>query len=57
MSIKEKVDDLLEKTTIDDKIIAGAEKVKDKANELLDKTEVDDKIIDKIVDLQEKLKD
>ena len=46
MSIKDKVNEVLDKTTIDDKIVDGAKKVKESVENVLDKTEIDDKIVE-----------
>jgi Txe/YoeB family toxin of Txe-Axe toxin-antitoxin module len=54
MEIKKKVDELLDKTEIDDKIKEKAGAAKEKVNELLDKTDVDDKIKAKAGELQGK---
>ena len=58
--IKDKAEDAvegaLEKTDIDDKIKAGAEKIKDKAEDAvegaLEKTDIDDKIKDKVDEIK-----
>lgn len=52
-SINENINEALDKTQIDDAIVAAAGKVKDTTKDLLDKTDIDEKI----VDLAEKTKD
>jgi len=44
--LKDKAQDVLDKTDIDDKIVDAAKKAKDKAKDALDKTDLDEKIID-----------
>ena len=39
MELKGKINEMLEKTEIDDKIKEGADKLKDKVDEVLEKTE------------------
>ncbi len=41
---KEKVQELLDKTELDEMIAAGAKTVRDKAQQILDRTEIDEKI-------------
>ncbi len=53
--VKDKVDNLLDKTDIDEKIVGAAGSAKEKAKELLDKTDIDEKIAGKIDDLKEKV--
>ena len=55
MGLKDKINEVLDKTTIDDKIIDAAGTVKDKVGDLLDKTEVDDKIKDAFSNLKDKI--
>ena len=56
--LKDKAEEALEKTDIDDKIKEKAEKVKDtvedKVDDVLDKTDIDEKIKDKVGDIKEK---
>ena len=56
--LKDKAQDVLDKTDIDDKIKEKAEKVKDtvedKVDDVLDKTDIDEKIKDKVGDIKEK---
>lgn len=44
--VKEKVNNVLDKTDIDEKIVGAANKVADTTKDLLDKTDIDDKIVD-----------
>ena len=53
--LKDKVDDLLEKTDIDEKIVEKAGELKEKAGELLEKTDIDEKIAEKAGELKEKV--
>lgn len=57
MELKGKIDELLDKTEIDDKIIEGAQKLKEKVDEVLEKTEIDDKIKEVAQNIKEKLTD
>ena len=41
-----KVQDVLDKTDIDEKIVGAAKDVKEKVQGVLDKTDIDDKIVD-----------
>ena len=50
--LKEKVDGLLDKTEIDDKIKEGAASLKEKVDAALDKTDIDDKILEKVGDIK-----
>ena len=45
-SIQNNIQEVLDKTEVDDKIIDAATKVKDKTKDILDKTEIDEKIVD-----------
>ena len=56
-ALRGKVQELLDKTDIDEKIVAGAKGLKDKAQELLDKTDVDEKIVDGVKGAAAKVKD
>ena len=42
----DKIQGILDKTDIDEKIVEGAKDLKEKAQGLLDKTDVDEKIVD-----------
>ena len=44
--VKEKINDVLDKTDVDEKIVDAYEKVLDATKDLLDKTDVDEKIVD-----------
>ena len=52
--LKDKVDDLLEKTDIDEKIVEKAGALKDKAGEFLEKTNIDEKVVEKAGELKDK---
>ncbi len=54
--VKGKIDGVLEKTDIDDKIKANAGKIKEGAESVLEKTDIDDKIKDKVGDIVDKFK-
>ena len=54
MALQDKINEMLDKTEIDDKIKEGAGKVKGKVDDLLDKTEIDDKIKDAAKNLKDK---
>lgn len=51
-TVKDKTNELLDKTDIDEKIVEATSKVvdtvKDKTNELLDKTDIDEKVVEKV---------
>ena len=47
MDIKGKINEVLDKTDIDEKLKENPGAIKDKVKEVLDKTDIDDKIIDK----------
>lgn len=49
--VKSKVTEILDKTDIDEKIIANSGAIKDKVTDILDKTDIDDKIIEKAKDV------
>ena len=51
--LKEKVGDVLDKTDIDEKVLAKAGELKDKAKEALEKSEIDDKIKAKAGELKD----
>ncbi len=59
MGLKDKIDEVLDKTEVDDKIVDGVKaagsKIKEVTNNLLDKTEIDDKIKEKFSDLKDKI--
>ena len=59
MGLKDKIDEVLDKTEIDDKIVDGVKaagsKIKEVTNNLLDKTEIDDKIVDAVSNLKNKI--
>ncbi len=47
MDIKGKINEVLDKTDIDEKIKENPGMIKDEVKKVLDKTDIDDKIIDK----------
>ena len=55
--LKGKVDSVLDKTDLDEKILAKAGELKEKAKEALDKTDIDEKIAAKAGELKEKAKE
>lgn len=55
--VKEKINDVLDKTDIDDKIIEATSKIKESAKDVLDKTDVDDKIIEATNKVKDSAKD
>ena len=54
-SISNNINEVLDKTEIDDKIVEAAGKVKDAAQNVLDKTEIDEKIVDATKKVKEKV--
>lgn len=52
--IQESAKNVLEKTDIDEKIVAAAKDIKDRAQELLDKTDVDEKLVEAAKGLRDK---
>jgi hypothetical protein len=54
--VKGKIDAALEKTDIDDKIMANSDQIKKGAGTVLDKTDIDDKIKDKVEGIVDKFK-
>lgn len=56
-TISDNINDVLDKTDLDEKIVAAAGKVKDATQDLLDKTEIDDKIVDLAQKTKEKIKE
>ena len=54
-SISNSVNEVLDKTEIDDKIVEATNKVKDKTKEVLDKTDVDEKIVEGVKKTKEKI--
>ena len=57
MDIKEKINGVLEKTDIDDKIKEKAGELKDKVDDALEKTDIDDKIKDAAGNVKDKAKE
>ena len=55
--LKDKVNDALEKTDIDDKIKANSKDIKKGVGTVLDKTDIDDKVIAKAKEVVGKFKD
>lgn len=55
--VKDKVQEVLDKTEIDDKIVEAADTAKEKVQGVLDKTEVDEKIVEASHDVKEKVED
>ena len=53
--VKEKVQEVLDKTEIDEKIVEVSNNMKEKVQEVLDKTEVDEKIVEVSTDVKEKV--
>ncbi|MBR3211352.1 MAG: hypothetical protein IKF71_05405 [Bacilli bacterium] len=56
-SINDNINDVLDKTDIDDKIVAAAGKVKETTKDILDKTDIDDKIVDAAKKAKDKIKE
>lgn len=52
--IQESAKNVLEKTDIDEKIVAAAKDIRDRAQELLDKTDVDEKLVEAAKGLRDK---
>lgn len=55
--VKEKVNEVLDKTDIDEKIVDVANKVKDTVQDLLDKTDVDEKLVETAKNVKEKVEE
>ena len=60
MALKDKIQEALDKTEVDDKIVAGvkkgASKVEEVVGKALDKTDLDEKFVAKAGELKDKIK-